>query len=112
MHLDFLIRNSMKLFFIRCVFLVSAFYVHIGTYITQTMLTAMTSLYVAPCESSPPVFLYTLCDMCCVPSDSYVMCRANGVSRIEQNKRRPKLRLDKTKFTIRLTDYQEAALLT
>ncbi len=43
-----------------CVFLVSAFYMRIGTYITQAMLTAMTSLYVAPCESNPLVFLYTL----------------------------------------------------
>ncbi len=28
--------------------------------LTQAMLTAMTSLYVAPCESSPPAFLITL----------------------------------------------------
>ncbi len=27
---------------------------------TQAMLTAMTSLYIAPCKSSPPVFLITL----------------------------------------------------
>ncbi len=29
-------------------------------HIIQTMLTAMMSLYVAPCKSSPPVFLYSL----------------------------------------------------
>ncbi len=28
--------------------------------LTQAMLTAITSLYVAPCKSSPSVFLYTL----------------------------------------------------
>ncbi len=28
--------------------------------LTQATLTAMTSLYVAPCESGPPVFLITL----------------------------------------------------
>ncbi len=28
--------------------------------LTEAMLTAMTSLYVAPCESGPPVFLITL----------------------------------------------------
>ncbi len=28
--------------------------------LTEAMLTAMTSLYVAPCESGPPLFLITL----------------------------------------------------
>ncbi len=47
-------------FFMGCVFLASVFYVPIGTYLTQAMLTTRTSLHIAPCESSPPVFLYTL----------------------------------------------------
>ncbi len=41
-----------------CVFLASAFYVPIGTYITQALLTAVTSLYVVPYKSRQPVFLY------------------------------------------------------
>ncbi len=48
----------LSFFLMGCVLLASAFYVHIGT--TEAMLTAMTSLYVAPCESGPPVFLITL----------------------------------------------------
>ncbi len=31
-----------------------------GVSVLQAMLTAMTSLYITPCESSPPIFLYTL----------------------------------------------------
>ncbi len=50
----------LSFFLMGCVFLAPAFYVHIGTYINrgylEAMLTAMTSLYVAPCESDPPVF--------------------------------------------------------